>query len=396
MARLHSYGHELASVANDTSDMDGAAATAGATESTTIRTGTYSLKVSAAGVGDRFRWDKRFISSNGNGPYYARVYMRVADLPDALTTILNMASDASASKGTIKLNSDGTLELWDDTGQVGSDSSALSLNQWYRIEIYFYNNTASGFLELNARIDGSSFASTTTDTHTGGVSRCLPGVGTATATNYVIYFDDFAINDTSGSFQNTWPGNGGIVNLRPNAAGDADEWDATTTYEDIDEVTPDDATTIITSSTSGQVHDVNIDDTPAAIGSGDTINVVSVGVRFNESVTTDPDPTFVVRVKASSGGTVEEGSSITANSTTYISNNTSAVRLYSLTLYDLPGASTTAWTKSYLDTAQIGVRLTNTPAGEARVSTLWMIVDFTPASAAVKDLLQMGIISFAR
>jgi len=48
-----------------------------------------------------------------------------------------------------------------------------------------------------------------------------------------------------------------------------------------------------------------------------------------------------------------------------------------LTLYDLPGSSTTAWSDGTLDTAQIGYDLTSASTSAAQISTVWMLVDYT-------------------
>ena len=94
---------------------------------------------------------------------------------------------------------------------------------------------------------------------------------------------------------------------------------------------------------------------------------------------------FVLRIKASSGGTVEESGNILAT-TTWQTNTAAAPRNYSLTLYDLPGASTTAWTKADLDTAQIGVKKIDGLAVLNRISTLWLLVEHTPAVSVANDL----------
>ena len=85
-----------------------------------------------------------------------------------------------------------------------------------------------------------------------------------------------------------------------------------------------------------------------------------------------------MRIKDNTNGTVEEGSSITASSTTYGTNTpaSAAPANYSLTTYNLPGSDNLPWSKYSLDSSQIGVRLTNSPIGLAQVSTLWALVEY--------------------
>lgn len=388
MARLWSCGFELNSVVEVTS-------TAGGPTFVTspVRSGTYSGRINNTVKGERFIYN--FKSTNTADGFYFRFYFLVTAAPAAQTNIFGILDSTPSNKGSVRINTDLTLELWnnEDNAQVGTDSAALALNTWYRIEVKA-DCTTIGTTALAALIDGVEFASGIVN-WANGVDRCAFGHGAADATADYQY-DDLAINDDSGSFQNSYPGAGEIIHLRPNAAGDADAWDLTTTFENIDEVTPDDATTIISSLTSNDVHDVNIDDTPAALESTDTITCIQVGVRFNESVGTDPDPTFVTRIKASAAGTVEESGAITASNTAFATNAPAVPGNYALTLYDLPGASTTTWTKADLDTAQIGVRLTNSPIGLAQVSTLWLLVDHAAAAGGEGltsgKLQPMGII----
>lgn len=382
MARLWSSGFELNST---TSNLEiyspGGSPTI---QTTTVHSGTYALQITSLSSGTRkhvgFPWN----GSAQNGPYYIRFYFRYDTAPSGDNTIFRLGSNPNLTIGDnvfIELTNGGTLILSDEDGDIGSPSSALSTGTWYRIEVEVDRTAAAGSHIVRARIDGSEFAgSSARDLAAGFWGGQIGGNIQAEAqTTGNWYFDDIAINDSTGSFQNSYPGEGEIIHLRPNAAGDNAGWAAGTgsTFAEVDEVTPDTGT-YIASTTSGDISDFNIDDTPAALASDDTINCVMVGVRYAESVTTDPDPTFKIRIKASSGGTVEESSDITANATAFGTYPSSIYR-YQLVIYDLPGASTTAWTKTDLDAAQIGVNLTNDPAGDARVSALWLLVEHKPA-----------------
>lgn len=369
MARLWSSGAELNSA---TAGVEVSNASGLAVGSTIVRSGTYSFTHS----GNNKIFDQQFAASNQSAQFYFRAYIYITTYPGSLDDIIRINDVSNNQKIGIRINTTGTLELWnlEDATQIGSDSSALSLNTWYRIEIGV-NTTTLASTSVEARIDGSSFAS--------GTVNLAAGIGRIHIlnpfTSKVFYADDIAINDSTGSFQNSWPGEGEIVHLRPNAAGDNTGWD-TGTYADIDEVTPDDLTTYISASggLSGEITDVNLDDAPAAIDASATINCVQVGIRMRASSTTSSmgDP-FVIRIKAASGGTVEQSASIDPNTTTWVTNALAAPRNYPLTLYDLPGASSTAWTKSDLDSAQIGVERTNEDFAATQISTMWLLVDYT-------------------
>ncbi len=378
MARLWSSGAESQSV---TANVEFTSATSsGATiDTSTFRSGAASLLTNNNSEEGFFR----FTASDTAACYYFRAYFRITDLPAALAIMIRLRTAAGGALVSVRANSDGTLELWndEDTAQVDVDSTALSLNTWYRLELKLDATTLSS-TSVEAKIDGTTFASGTIALAT-GVS--LFGCGVI-ASSFIANIDDLAINDTSGSFENSWPGEGEIIHLRPSAAGDNADWDVTSAvYTSIDEVTPNDATDFIDSTTDEDISDFNIDDTPAALESDDTINCVQVGWRFNDS-TSIADFAVVLRIKSDTGGTVEESAAQTIPDSTWKTNKIAVPYNYHLTLYDLPGASTTAWTKADLDTAQIGVRVnTDGGVGATQTSTLWLLVDHKPGEAPPEE-----------
>ena len=380
MARIWSSGFELNST--DTNlDIESTSAFGLVIQSSVVRSGTYAMQVVSLVAFDGQSMHYTYLASEATSKRYFRLYLRVATLPSAenRVVVFNDSSSSLASPSVyLTLDETGDLRLYDEDGQIGSESSALSLDTWYRIEILVDTTTAAGSHEIRARIDGSEFAGSNTrdiistnQPTTFAVGGNLAGEN-QTQGNW--YIDDLAINDDTGSFQTSYPGDGAIIHLRPSATGDNSDWTGDNT--DIDEVTPDDTTTKLSSNTLDQLEDVNLD---ASGLTTETINVVAVGARFN-GVGASANASFALRVKATASGTVEESSAITPANTTWVTNAVASPRNYPLTLYDLPGASTTAWTPTELDTAQIGIHLTTTSTNAVQVSTLWMLVDYTLAS----------------
>lgn len=72
--------------------------------------------------------------------------------------------------------------------------------------------------------------------------------------------------------------------------------------------------------------------------------------------------------------TLAGSSEITRGGTPWLTHGATDPRLYAITSYTLPGTSM-PWTKTGLDTAQIGVNLSTANTNQARVSTLWMLVE---------------------
>jgi hypothetical protein len=375
MSRLWSSGFELNSTTNgvEWNDVSGSPTI----QTTTVRSGTYALQISSlvSGTGKYVLYTLNDIGTQG--PLFFRVYVRFATFPSAE----NIFIGDDNLYFYLTIDNIGVVRLYDEDGQIGSGSSALSLNTWYRIEIQYDKTPVAGSHVIRAKIDGTEFAGSNTRNLAFSIFGFMFGgnIGSEGNTTGNWFFDDIAINDSTGSFQNSYPGEGEIIHLRPNATGDNSAWTGDNT--DIDEVTPDDATTYIEAIEDGtDIEDVNIDATPAALASDDTINVVQVGVRHGAVGVAGADPEYALRIKASSGGTVEESSTITITAAAFATNGNANPHNYLLTLYDLPGASTTAWTKADLDTAQIGVHAVTTIAELPRISTLWLLVDHKPAA----------------
>src|SRR3990167_6860390 len=369
MARLWSSGFELNSLTAgvEVSLVFGTASIV----TSPIRSGTYALRTNPTATFGAIEYN---FASAGAGKLitYHRLYLRIASSIDTTGRVIIVESSFEDPLVLVNITSGNQLQLLDQVNstQIGDLSTALSNNVWYRIELKVDMTTLAS-TSIEARLDGTSFASGTVNwtgedsTGTGTVD-IGPG-GTKTCD---IYFDDIAINDSTGSFQNSWPGEGEIIHLRPNATGDNSAWTGDNT---------------------------DIDDTPAALASDDTINVVQVGVRFN-GAGASANASFVTRIKKASAGTVAESSAITPSNTTWDTNADAVPRNYALTRYQDP--DNVNWTKATLDSTQIGVRLSSASTNAAQVSTLWLLVDHKPAEAAAgygpvfisnRDLLGVGV-----
>jgi len=380
--RIWSSGFELNSLAADM-EIEAVGGTGTQTIVTSpVHAGTYALETARTGT-TGLSWARyRFAEANSNGPFYFRFYLRIADYPDATQSIVTLDAVGGGDRAGIRMTPSGALQLADLDGigspiQIGSDSAALSLNTWYRVEMLYDASAGLSSVTLTARLDGSVFATSNTVTNTSSVGRVTFG-GAATGLNYDYYWDDIAINTA------TWPGTGQIILLRPNAIGDNSGWaigaGSGSNYQQVDEVTPDDITTYLSEATaSGLVtDDYNIENASSVIASDSLIVLAQVGVRGGGTGTTAR--TYVLRIKSSGGGTVEESASVDWSLNSWRTNNEGPnAHNYDLTLYDLPGASVSDWTVSDLDSAQIGVRHDALNTNAVRLSAAWLLVEYNPA-----------------
>lgn len=359
-------------------------------DTTTKRSGAASLRInpSAATI-----WKGQRFTSSTVRTVYVRTYVYVASYPAALEGIFSCNENVQGGGSEIQMNTDGTLELWDlgNGVQVGSDSSALSLNTWYRLEMYC--DASDTTWETTAYIDGVSFANSTTIAApaAGGSWDLIVGnLGFTGTGSYDMYFDDMAANTSAGTAQNTLPGAGSIVHMQPDSAGDTNGCSAGD-FSSIDEVTPDDATTVcvLDADTGGDVIEVNTESSSSAgIDSYDTISVVMVGVR--DAQVSAASATLVPVIRSASAGTRLSGTSYTHNDTTYRTNGDTQPRIYNLSTTTDPTTGI-AWTPTgtnSLDNLQIGMNCTDCNP-DTNVSTVWALVEYVdgspPAGGTVKN-----------
>lgn len=406
-ARVWSSGAELNSLTADM-EISSSSGTTPTVDSTTKRSGAYAYRANTSS--NTATIYKSWASSAQSNKFWFRTYIRIATAPGTEIGVIRIGTTTNNKVG-VRMNSDRSIELWneEDSAQIGSASSALATNTWYRVEVYV-NTTTLASTEAELRLDGVKTASTVdsgTINLTAGIDRLTWGILTSTTSD--LYFDDIAINDSTGRTDN-WPGEGKIVHLNPDANGATNSWSREPTncngssnnYECVDENTPNDATDYIYSSTVNQTNHFDLESTATAgLTSGDYIKLVSVGNRYLRcggaiglkdrlipkayaqvhlcGGTQTGNSTHRLLIRASSGGSDEESGDISDHQTTswrtHLDSTTAS--LYQETLYDLPGTSTAPWTTADLDATQIGVKVTAV-AEETQVTALWLLVEYAP------------------
>jgi len=374
VARLWSSGFELQTNTNgiEAQRFNGTTSI----DTTTKRAGTASLRCNpTAGVGDVAL--QAVNASTGTEHVFIRGYFYIATMPSATTTILAWADNNSTTSGFygVHLKTDGTLFIGaSGATSGGTPSSALSTGRWYRIEME-YDDSAD---TLKGYLNGTNFSGTLTGQNLGGGAFARWGVlQTCTAD---IYVDDVAVNDASGSAQNGLPGEGYIVHLKPDSAGDNTGWTTTVggtaNWNRVSEAPPNDATSYNATTASGTttIDDFNMTSTASVgITSTDTIKLVQVGARIGSNATTAASMKY--RVKSQASGTVLEGASVSCALNGWTTHD-NTLWTYQLTSYTDPQAGG-AWTPTLLDNAQIGYRTDVSQTTTRRVTTIWALVEFT-------------------
>lgn len=406
MARLFQDGFEFNSVTNNPANWETISGSP-TISTTTVRSGTYAARISSLVSGTPKGFIKKWSGTTANGPFFGRTYIYVHARPSASNHIISFNSASgtagTSERGKITLESNGTLVLREASGTaVGSPSSALSLDTWYCVELKMDRTPANGSQILEARLapdDGSTptiFATSSALTIPGAAFALSVGgnLDLEAQTTGDWFFDDIAVNDNTGSFQTSYPGQGKIIQLRPSATGDTNTLSTQTggtagganNFTRVDEVTPDDATTFNGSNILNEEDMYNLDN--SGIGSGDMVNVVSVGARFRNN-TASATTRMNLQLEKTSGGTRTTSANIIPNTTSWNTNDAASPRVYPITTYQDPDGS--AWTQTTLDSMQIGMKIGVGSANRIDLTSIWASVDYTASTGSTTQQTVTGV-----
>ncbi|OGC95308.1 MAG: hypothetical protein A2W25_05170 [candidate division Zixibacteria bacterium RBG_16_53_22] len=327
--------------------------------------------------------------SAGQGIHYYRVYLRLVTAPAGQRAWVSI-DNSSALKIGVRLGTDRTLQLYneEDLANIGSASSAINTGEYYRLELKVDSTTLASTV-VEARLYAASAEGTLLWNPSGTVNMSVDpnrlSITNRNDANLDFIATDLVIIRDDGTAPNSWAEQGSLVYLRPDGVSGTPQWtrggtDTGANWSQLTETPPDGVTTYVTSNTSGQIDDYTMAATPAAVGSSDVINWLAIGTWFAISSASGADPDFVTRITY--GGNTDESGNLSTQSggTGYKAYQTGPPLLvFPQVSVDLPGASTTAWTKAALDAVVVGIRESATDTNLVRVSAVWLIFDHKPA-----------------
>ena len=160
----------------------------------------------------------------------------------------------------------------------------LPYNTWVKLDIKFIVNSSG---ELQFKINDRLITTWIGNTKgtLGNIKHIRLGNTANTKGTYVIKYDDMAINDVTGTVNNSWCGNGSIINIHPYANGSVTDYEPLSgeNWENVSETAPDGDTTINTSYAIGDT-DLFKFKLPDGISDDTVINAIQVTVnaRYTE------------------------------------------------------------------------------------------------------------------
>lgn len=361
MSRLYTEGFELGTDAYSYTVKLSSLATS-SVSSSEKRTGGYSLKIDLNQNSSGYVAYQNPLTEGGEFFWrLAFMYKNVKSLPSTLVPLLELRDgnqpvntvvfDPSTRK--IDILSGGTansvgLRIDGSTFFSSNSMPEMIEGNWYILQGRHYAHSSTGNIVL--KVNGVTVASYTGNTASGAAidnfqygSRPL---GSLTGTGFDIYLDDIAVNNASGTRENSYPSLGGVYCLKPVSDGAASDWtrsSGTANYQAVDELPP---------NTTDYVY-------ASASGSQDLYGVSSLPTEVTSVSLVQP----IAIVSLASAGSSSVGALLRHETTNYRSGDTgivnvtpSYVAVRGSVYYEVAGGSG-AWTPEQVNALQVGVEI---------------------------------------
>lgn len=233
---------------------------------------------------------------------------------------------------------------------IATANYSLKADRWYVIEAQVKVDNSAGTVVV--KVNNSTVLSYTGDTAAGATTAIAvvhfgcynPAAGYGV--DYA-WLDDIAVNDTTGSYQTTWPGLGGVYLLRPDGDGATTTWDCSTGtvhYTLVDDV-PANTTDWVQAVSSGEIDLYDLEAAPTYVN---TINLVEV--LYQAAVTESGYNTIMDVVRQ---GTVN----YTDGTSTIVNLAADGYEMYKGTAYYVQPNGSGVWGTTEVNALQAGVEI---------------------------------------
>ena len=293
-----------------------------------------------------------------NSQMWYGIAIRFQTLPSVDTMILRIGSGTGVG-GFINVNASGALTCQIQGGTASATVATLTTGVWYWLEILHDVSTTTH--SIKARVDLSGSGQTATRTGQTATTSRFNVIGTdiAGGGTYTCDYDDLVWHTSQTTFM---ANKRKVVVLRPNSDSN-NVWsivggDGTAQVNSINEVTPDDATSYIFTTTANAVQLAGM--TTYTLGSGESFEGLSTYGRVGSTAATG---TRTVAANLRSGVTDGTGSTWSALLNGWQNNTVARDDA------NVPGG--TGWSQSQVDGVIVRL-LKDATTSEVRVSTVWV------------------------
>ena len=249
---------------------------------------------------------------------------------------------------SIRIDEQYALRMFVGTTEVGTIAEAITPEVFARIESRYVVDDTSGHFEV--KVNGNSLFSWSGNTDpltTGNIRYLCLGKIVATDTNITFYYDDIAVNDTTGTVNNSWCGKGSILLLKPKGVGNYSQFtpSAGFNWECVDEVPHDGDTTYVESATADHIDTYDMEELIADLAIDPTDLVVKAVQVCLTGRYEGVDAHLAPMLR--SGTTDHEGTQMTMASSYY--------RLFA-EMFSINPFTSAAWTYEEVDALEAGIK----------------------------------------
>jgi len=316
---------------------------------------------------------------NGAGSAYGRFYAYFGTFPTAKEQFFAYR-DQSNNGPSWNINN-GTVTITNGAGGTTYPGTiVIPINTYIRYEwSHNFVGHLGTFSAAPVGVAGTTFGTMGTSSTNGtDISQFYVGYTTDTghAGTFDVWYDDIAVNDSTGANQNGSLGEGYLAYYQPSVAGDNEQFTIQNGGVAGSQFNYTRVATMASSSlgtgtangdnVTGHIDDFRISNTGNQIASNGTINCVRAVWQLGNGTAAGTNSLMVMRVKNVSGGTVLETGNI---------NPTGGNFAGTLLSYTRPNGGG-AWTQADCDTMQVGYRISSGSAFPSYAALLYVMIDY--------------------
>jgi hypothetical protein len=234
MARLLTCGWETG-LANEggaaTNGGSGASVPAIVTSNPSPRSGSYCLKCVSGGSTNAYSQERVTLPGNPVEILGRALFLQVSKGGVSNDGIVRCSDSAGTSHIYLTADpSSGAIKAYRGTMHTGTllatGSAPSTVDEWNLIEFRVSIDDSTGVVQV--KLNGDMVIDFAGDTRNGGNAEigfvdfgCY--TGSSLNASPTVSFDDVAINDTAGDVQNSWPGDGAVLLLKPSGNGNSSQ-----------------------------------------------------------------------------------------------------------------------------------------------------------------------------